>query len=283
MAVGGRVRDRFHADCDLHGRGLYPRAAGWHRPKARLPLADAPPASPSSCLRSHASASRRHRLRAAVCPQLLFPVVGTVDYHDDFGEPRGALRHQGNDLLGDERAPVVAVEEGTVKYWTTSSSAGCMLYLYGASGTMYEYIHLNNDLTARNDNKGKCVGVCVRRSRTARTSSRRADRLPRRLGRRERHPPAPALRGPPEGQGRVDPFPFLKRASHLSRRAARRVVVHAQADRHTRRDGRSRSDAHRADDRVLAVAREADEGQPPARADARGCVPRCDVAARRRS
>jgi hypothetical protein len=32
-----------------------------------------------------------------------------------------------------------------------------MLYLYGDSGTMYEYIHLNNDLTARNDNKGRCV------------------------------------------------------------------------------------------------------------------------------
>ena len=32
-----------------------------------------------------------------------------------------------------------------------------MLYLYGASGTTYIYIHLNNDLTAKNDNKGKCV------------------------------------------------------------------------------------------------------------------------------
>jgi hypothetical protein len=97
-----------------------------------------------------------HAARGAV-PQLLFPVVGTVAYTDDFGDPRGALRHQGNDLLGDKRAPVVAVEAGTVKYWTTSSSAGCMLYLYGESGTMYEYIHLNNDLTAKNDNKGKCV------------------------------------------------------------------------------------------------------------------------------
>src|SRR5436190_20683905 len=65
--------------------------------------------------------------------------------------------HQGNDLLGTKRAPVVAVEEGTVKFWTTSANAGCMLYLYGTSGTMYEYIHLNNDLTAANDNKGKCV------------------------------------------------------------------------------------------------------------------------------
>jgi hypothetical protein len=31
-----------------------------------------------------------------------------------------------------------------------------MLYLYGRSGTMYLYIHLNNDLTAKNDNKGGC-------------------------------------------------------------------------------------------------------------------------------
>ena len=32
-----------------------------------------------------------------------------------------------------------------------------MLYHYGRSGTTYLYIHLNNDLTARNDNKGGCV------------------------------------------------------------------------------------------------------------------------------
>jgi hypothetical protein len=54
------------------------------------------------------------------------------------------------------RAPVVAVEDGTVKYWE-SSLGGCMLYHYGRSGTTYMYIHLNNDLTARNDNKGGCA------------------------------------------------------------------------------------------------------------------------------
>jgi hypothetical protein len=32
-----------------------------------------------------------------------------------------------------------------------------MLYLEGASGTEYLYIHLNNDLGDTNDNKGKCV------------------------------------------------------------------------------------------------------------------------------
>src|SRR4051812_33636713 len=90
-------------------------------------------------------------------PPLLFPVVGQVTYTNDFGQARAGGTHQGNDLLGTKRAPVVAVEEGTVKFWTTSASAGCMLYLYGASGTMYEYIHLNNDVTSGNDNKGKCV------------------------------------------------------------------------------------------------------------------------------
>ena len=37
-----------------------------------------------------------------------------------------------------------------------------MLYLYGASGTTYLYIHLNNDLTAKRDNKGKCVPGSLR-------------------------------------------------------------------------------------------------------------------------
>jgi hypothetical protein len=32
-----------------------------------------------------------------------------------------------------------------------------MLYLYGASGTTYYYIHLNNDLTRGDDNRGKCI------------------------------------------------------------------------------------------------------------------------------
>ena len=90
-------------------------------------------------------------------PKFLFPLVGATKYYDDFGEPRGGSTHQGIDMLAAKRAPAVAVEDGRIEYWTTSRSAGCMLYLYGASGTMYEYIHLNNDVTPRNDNKGTCV------------------------------------------------------------------------------------------------------------------------------
>jgi hypothetical protein len=90
-------------------------------------------------------------------PRLIFPVVGGATYIDDFGQPRAGGPHQGNDLMAERHAPAVAVEAGKVKFWTTSSNAGCMLYLYGDSGTTYLYIHLNNDLTAKNDNRGKCV------------------------------------------------------------------------------------------------------------------------------
>jgi hypothetical protein len=95
--------------------------------------------------------------RAATVPHIIFPVVGNVQYQDDFGAPRPGGPHQGNDIMATKKSPAVAAEAGRVKYWTSSATAGCMLYLYGQSGTMYEYIHLNNDLTMRNDNRGKCV------------------------------------------------------------------------------------------------------------------------------
>src|SRR2546423_9772856 len=88
---------------------------------------------------------------------IIFPVVGKVAYIDDFGAPRPGGPHQGNDIIAEKKSPAVAAEPGKVKFWTTSASAGCMLYLYGDSGTTYLYIHLNNDLTMRNDNRGKCV------------------------------------------------------------------------------------------------------------------------------
>src|SRR3954453_3848821 len=95
--------------------------------------------------------------KKGVVPTLIFPVAGDVTYIDDFGQARAGGPHQGNDLMGVKKTPVVAVESGKVTFWTTSANAGCMLYLYGDSGTMYEYIHLNNDLTMKNDNRGSCI------------------------------------------------------------------------------------------------------------------------------
>jgi peptidase M23-like protein len=89
-------------------------------------------------------------------PRLVFPLVAKTDLWDNYGDPRPNGRHAGIDMENPWRAPVVAVEDGSLKYWD-SGLGGCMLYLYGRSGTTYMYIHLNNDLTPRNDNKGGCV------------------------------------------------------------------------------------------------------------------------------
>ena len=96
--------------------------------------------------------------RSGVPARIDFPIIGRAHYVNDFGDPRpGGRRHQGNDIFARRRARVVAVEAGTVETWTKSASAGCMLYLHGRSGTTYEYVHLNNDLTRRNDNRGSCI------------------------------------------------------------------------------------------------------------------------------
>jgi hypothetical protein len=92
----------------------------------------------------------------AKVPRLIFPVVGVASYADDFNSPRGNGRHGATDIMAPKRSLAVAAEAGRVKFWTTSWRAGCMLYLEGESGTEYLYIHLNNDRTLKNDNKGGC-------------------------------------------------------------------------------------------------------------------------------
>jgi hypothetical protein len=89
-------------------------------------------------------------------PRLVFPLVAKTQLWDNYGDARGNGSHAGIDMENPWRAPVVAVEDGRIKYWE-SGLGGCMLYHYGRSGTTYLYIHLNNDLTAKNDNKGGCV------------------------------------------------------------------------------------------------------------------------------
>ncbi|HEU5362207.1 MAG TPA: M23 family metallopeptidase [Gaiellaceae bacterium] len=149
-------------------------------------------------------------------PPLLFPVVGSVSYGDDFGDPRGGARHEGNDILAAKRASVVAVEDGTVEYWTRSASAGCMLYLHGASGTSYQYIHLNNDRTAANDNKGKCVrGTAYAVADGARVTAGQQIGYVGDSGDANGIHPHLHFEVHPNGKGAVDPFPYLRKAARL--------------------------------------------------------------------
>ena len=87
---------------------------------------------------------------------IVFPLVGTAQLTQSWGDGRANGSHAGEDIMAPRRAAVVAAEAGRVKWHVTSWRAGCMLYLFGQSGATYMYIHLNNDRTLRNDNEGGC-------------------------------------------------------------------------------------------------------------------------------
>ena len=155
--------------------------------------------------------------KKGVPAKIIFPVVGPTSYIDDFGAPRPQGPHQGDDIMAPRKALAVAAEPGKVKFWTTSAAAGCMLYLYGDSGTTYLYIHLNNDLGPGNDNKGKCVaGVAY--ARGLKTGARvQAGQQVGFVGDSGDANGTPHLHFEvhPNGGGAVSPYPYLQKAQHL--------------------------------------------------------------------
>lgn len=155
---------------------------------------------------------------AAKVPPLVFPVVGKTSFIDDFGDPRVQGSHQGNDIMAPQWAPVVAAEAGTVKLWTTSARAGCMLYLYGESGTVYLYIHLNNDRASGNDNSGGCVaGVAYAPGLKsgARVAAGQLLGFNGNSGDADSRAPHTQFEVHPGGGAAVSPYPYLRKARRL--------------------------------------------------------------------
>jgi hypothetical protein len=151
-------------------------------------------------------------------PRLIFPLVGPVAFQNDFGAARYSGAHQGNDLMAPRRTIAVAAEPGRVKFWTSSAAAGCMLYLYGNSGTTYLYIHLNNDVTLKNDNRGKCVPGMAYAAGLKDGATVEAGQPVGYVGNSgDADSTAPHLHFEvhPNDGGAVNPYPYLKRAERL--------------------------------------------------------------------
>jgi hypothetical protein len=151
-------------------------------------------------------------------PRLIFPIAGSVAFSNDFGAARYSGSHQGNDIMAARRTVAVAAEAGKIKYWTSSAAAGCMLYLYGKSGTTYLYIHLNNDVTKGNDNRGKCVpGMAYAKGLQdgASVEAGQAIGYVGNSGDADYTDPHLHFEVHPNDGGAVNPFPYLRKAERL--------------------------------------------------------------------
>ena len=134
-----------------------------------------------------AVALRRDR---KVPEHIIFPVVGKVQYIDDFGAPRPRWRASGERPHGGE-AVACSRRRGRQGEVLDDVKRG-RLHALPLRRERHDvlYIHLNNDLTLRNDNRGKCVnGTAYAVKNGAQGRGRTADRVRRRLRRCERRQP----------------------------------------------------------------------------------------------
>ncbi len=90
--------------------------------------------------------------------RIIFPVVGSTTYSNDFGAPRVGHTHIGNDIFGVKGQALVAAVDGTVRQVSyPEPSYGWYLSLTDADGYQYNYLHINNDTPGTDDGNGGAV------------------------------------------------------------------------------------------------------------------------------
>jgi murein DD-endopeptidase MepM/ murein hydrolase activator NlpD len=134
-------------------------------------------------------------------PMQVFPVVstpkGSPSYSDTWGAPRsGGRTHKGTDILADEGTPVVAVDDGAVKFGT-DPLGGNVATLNAPDRTRYYYAHLNGfEGKARAVKAGDVIGYVGMTGNAAQTGINHLHF--------EVHP---------DGGDAVNPYPLLQEAA----------------------------------------------------------------------
>lgn len=126
----------------------------------------------------------------------VFPVgmTGRPHYADDFGyvRPGGTHAHQGIDIFADLGAPIVAVDDGSVRF-AEDPTGGHAFYLTARDGVVYYGAHLNSfEGSGRAVSAGETIGYVGQTGNAAGTSPHLHF---------EEHPGA--------GIAAVDPYPEL--------------------------------------------------------------------------
>ena len=88
-------------------------------------------------------------------PSIVFPVIGSTTYSDDFYSPRSDGPHYATDIIANKGQLVVSAAVGVIEYVAyPQPSWGYMVRVRGNDGYTYSYIHLNNDTPSTDDGKG---------------------------------------------------------------------------------------------------------------------------------
>ena len=141
-------------------------------------------------------------------PLRTFPVAGGARFSNDWSEARpGGREHRGNDLFAEEGTPLVAVDDGVVRFGT-DPLGGNVAYLRGTDDTSYYYAHLVSFAGQnRSVRAGETIGYLGRTGNAANT------------------PPHVHFEVHPGGGAAVNPFDMLMRAPQVGRGASRSPVL----------------------------------------------------------
>ena len=106
-------------------------------------------------------------------PVRFFPVSGTQARNvSDFGAVRGGgtRGHQGNDIMAPDGTPLVAVDDGEVRFGS-DPLGGQIAVVYADDGTHYYYAHLQGfaGSAPRRVNAGEVIGYVGRTGNAAST------------------------------------------------------------------------------------------------------------------
>ncbi|MCH7492310.1 VCBS repeat domain-containing M23 family metallopeptidase [Patescibacteria group bacterium] len=94
--------------------------------------------------------------QAADLRDIIFPVLGSANHNNDFGDPRsGGRTHKGNDIVGTKHQPLLAAIDGTITYAVyPEPSWGFMITIRDKDGYRYNYLHINDDNPGTDDGQG---------------------------------------------------------------------------------------------------------------------------------
>lgn len=128
-----------------------------------------------------------------------FPVAGFEGENaNDFGAPRGSRSHEGNDILAPEGTPLVAVDDGEIRFGS-DPLGGNIASLRADDGARYYYAHLLDFAGAapRRVQAGELIGYVGRTGNAGAT------------------PPHLHFEMRPAGSGPIDPAPIINAAPRV--------------------------------------------------------------------